>query len=145
MTLDLHETAAARLRSVNQRYTASRRALVEVLSAGSAPSTIPEMLASRPGAPQSSTYRNLAVLEQAGVVRRLVTNDAFARFELAEDLTEHHHHLVCSVCGAVDDFSAPPAVERSLARVMADVASSSGFRAEYHRLDLIGTCARCDR
>ena len=35
--------------------------------------------------PQSSAYRNLAVLEQAGVIRRVITDDDFARFELDED------------------------------------------------------------
>lgn len=30
-------------------------------------------------------YRNLGVLERAGVAVRIVTNDEFARFELAED------------------------------------------------------------
>ena len=51
-------------------------------------------------------YRNLVVLEQAGVVRRVTSTDDFARYELAEDLTEHHHHLICSSCGTVDDFTA---------------------------------------
>ena len=37
---------------------------------------------------QSSAYRNLVVLEQAGAVNRIVTADDFARFELAQDLTE---------------------------------------------------------
>ncbi len=143
MAVDLHETAASRLRDVDQRYTPNRRAVIEVLAVAPAPLTIPEIVMSRPGIPQSSAYRNLAVLEQAGVVRRLVTSDAFARFELAEDLTEHHHHLVCSVCGAVEDFSAPSGLERSIAKVMASAGRSSGFDAAYHRLDFVGTCARC--
>jgi Fe2+ or Zn2+ uptake regulation protein len=88
-------------------------------------------------------YRNLATLEQAGAVHRIVTNGDFARYELAEDLTEHHHHLICSRCGDVSDFTAPPALEASLGRAMASVADATGFAPAHHRLDLIGTCARC--
>lgn len=143
MPAELHETVAGRLRSVGQRYTTGRRALVELLAGSGQPLTIPEVVAGGPDrVPQSSAYRNLAVLEQAGVVHRIVTSGDFARYELAEDLTEHHHHLICSSCGGVEDFTAPPALERTLHKVMAD-AGDTGFTAESHRLDLIGTCADC--
>jgi Fe2+ or Zn2+ uptake regulation protein len=93
--------------------------------------------------PQSSAYRNLAVLEQAGTVHRVVTSADFARYELAEDLTEHHHHLICSSCGQVEDFTAPPALERSLHRAVSAMEGETGFSALHHRLDLIGTCRSC--
>ena len=65
------------------------------------------MLAGKTGLPQSSIYRNLSVLEQAGVVRRVITEDEFARYELTEAFTEHHHHLICSNCGKVEDVTIP--------------------------------------
>ena len=140
---ELHTTAAERLRVDDQRYTASRRALVEALVAADRPPTIPELLTARPGLAQSSAYRNLAVLEQVGVVRRIVTSDEHARFELAEDLTGHHHHLVCGGCGRVDDFTVSPSLERSLDAALARVAEETGFAVDHHRLDLVGTCASC--
>lgn len=143
MTVDLHETAAGRLRAVGQRYTSSRRAIVTLLSEAGAPQSIPALLAGDRPLPQSSAYRNLTVLEQAGVVRRLSTLSEFASFELAEDLTAHHHHLVCSACGRVEDFTAPSSLERSLGRVAALVNGDTGFVADHHRLDLVGTCAAC--
>ncbi|HSP05409.1 MAG TPA: transcriptional repressor, partial [Acidimicrobiales bacterium] len=93
MTAELHDIATARLRTTGQRYTTRRRALVEVLDQADGPLTIPPILALARSLAQSSAYRNRAVLEQAEVVHRLVTNDDVARYELAEDLTEHHHHL----------------------------------------------------
>jgi Fe2+ or Zn2+ uptake regulation protein len=143
MTADLDATATARLRAVGQRYTANRRAVVAVLAAAGQPLAIPEILEARPGLAQSSLYRNLAVLEQAGVVHRIVTSAEFARFELAEDLTEHHHHLICSACGAVEDFTAPAGLERTMSRVMTDVARATGFAPDRHRIDLVGRCSRC--
>lgn len=139
----MHTEVAQRLRRLGQRYTAGRRTIVELLDDGAHPRTIPEILAAGRGLAQSSAYRNLAVLEQAGVVHRLVTNTEFARYELAEDLTSHHHHLICSTCGGVEDFTAPTGLERSLGKAMAEVTEATGFSPEHHRLDLIGTCSTC--
>jgi Fe2+ or Zn2+ uptake regulation protein len=142
MSAELHATVGMRLRGVGQRYTTQRRALVDLLAGARHPLSIPDVLTLEPGLAQSSVYRNLAVLEQAGVVRRVVATD-FARYELAEDLTEHHHHLICSECGSVEDFTASSQVESSVARAITDIADRTGFTPEHHRLDLIGVCAAC--
>ena len=140
---ELHEIAAVRLRHSGQRYTASRRAIVGVLAAAGRPLTIPEVLAKDDGLALSSAYRNLAVLEQAHVVDRIVTSDDHARYELAEDLTGHHHHLVCVECGAVEDFELPHGLEKELGGALRRTARKAGFDADHHRLDLVGRCKRC--
>jgi Fe2+ or Zn2+ uptake regulation protein len=139
----LRERAAAKLRSHHQRLTAGREQLIEALAAADRPLTIPEILRRRRGLAQSSVYRNLVVLEEAGVVHRLVTHDEFARYELADDLTGHHHHLVCATCGRVEDVPATDALEKSLATAVERAERTSGFRTYHHRLDLVGVCARC--
>jgi Fe2+ or Zn2+ uptake regulation protein len=140
---DLHVIVGAKLRSTGQRYTAKRRALVARLQRARQPVAITEILGHGRELAQSSVYRNLAVLEHAHVVRRVHTGEDFARYELAEDLTGHHHHLVCSNCGAVEDVTIPSRLERSMERALGEVASSTGFAAVSHRLDLIGTCRAC--
>ena len=143
MQPELHTTVAERLRQVGQRYTRQRRALVELLSDADHPLSIPDILLRENGLAQSSVYRNLAVLAQANAVHRVVTTDDFARYELVEDLSHHHHHLICSSCGGVEDFTASPQVERTVARAISQVASTTGFSPEHHRLDLIGVCSAC--
>jgi Fe2+ or Zn2+ uptake regulation protein len=143
-TSDLHEMAAVRLGALDQRYTRGRRAIVEVLARADAPLSIPQLLERDRSLAQSSAYRNLAELEHAGIVHRIVTADEFSRYELAEDLTEHHHHhLICSHCGDVRDFTVSPALEQDLDRALARIAGAHGFVADHHRLDLVGTCATC--
>jgi Fur family ferric uptake transcriptional regulator len=139
----LHDEVANRLRTQAQRLTPSRRQIVDVLAAASGPLTLPEILGAREGLAQSSAYRNLVVLEEAGVVHRMMTRDDFARYELAEDLTGHHHHLVCANCGRVEDLPATPAVEQSVAAAVDEAARRAGFRTQHHRLDLVGLCAEC--
>ena len=143
MSDDLHRIVADRIRADGQRYTAQRQDLVALLDEVDQPLTIPQLLEHRPGLAQSSAYRNLAVLEKAGVVHRIVTTDEFARYELAEDLTHHHHHLICSSCGDVTDFEVPEAMEDELEAALATVARRTGFRVRHHRLDLVGTCPDC--
>ena len=139
----LHETVSVLLHAQQQRLTTARRLIVDVLDAADRPLTIPEILDAQPLLAQSSAYRNLVVLEQAHVVHRLVTHADFARYELAEDLTGHHHHLVCSNCGRIEDVPATPAVERSVAVAIDEASKRAGFRTEHHRLDLVGLCANC--
>jgi len=140
---DLHELAALRLSGLDQRYTRARRALVDVLAAADAPLAIPQLLDRDRSLAQSSAYRNLTVLERAGVVHRIVTADEFARYELAEDLTGHHHHLICSACGDVRDVTMPPELESQLDRALGRIAGEHDFAADHHRLDLVGTCPSC--
>ena len=140
---DLDRTALLRLRHIGQRYTDNRRTIVTVLATSGSPLTIPEILLARPELAQSSAYRSLVTLEQAGVVQKLVTNDEWARFELAEDLTEHHHHQICSQCGSVRDFTISARLELSIDEALAKVAEATGFRLQHHRLDLIGLCQSC--
>ncbi|WP_420638598.1 Fur family transcriptional regulator [Candidatus Poriferisocius sp.] len=137
------EEVAERLRQADQRYTSGRRRLVSVLQRAEGPVTITQILAADRSLAQSSVYRNLAILEQVGVVTCIVTRDDFSRYELAEHLTEHHHHLICSSCGDVADFSLDNWAEASLDRALHQAAGRFGFAIDTHRLDLLGTCAAC--
>ncbi|MCX6510159.1 MAG: Fur family transcriptional regulator [Actinobacteria bacterium] len=141
--IDVHDTADERLRRDGQRYTANRRVLIDALSTADRPVTVLELIEVAPGMAQSSAYRNLSVLEDAGVVRRLVTADDTSRYELAEDLTGHHHHLICESCGSVIDIDVPDELEEDVTSFSSAVAESHGFRIEHHRLDLIGVCPSC--
>jgi Fe2+ or Zn2+ uptake regulation protein len=145
LSSEFEHRIAARLRAVSQRLTANRRAVIQVLSEAGQPLTMPEILRARRGLAQSSVYRTLTVLEQAAVVRRVLTDGDFARYELAEDLTEHHHHLMCANCGAVEDVIAPSRLERSVDDAAAAMAESRGYEPRSHRLDIVGLCPRCAR
>jgi Fe2+ or Zn2+ uptake regulation protein len=106
--------------------------------------SISNIAAELPDVPRSSAYRHLVDLQGAGVVRRIAAEDEFARFELAEDLTEHHHHLLCITCGRVIDVTPTPAFEGIVAKMVKQLAAQRGFRATAHTLDVIGHCANCE-
>ncbi len=141
---DLHDAVAQILRGHGQRYTPARRAVVEALERADRPVTLPEILADNDDLAQSSAYRNLAELVDVGVVRRIITSDEYSHFEITDQLTgEHHHHLICTVCGAVEDFTVPNELEDLIDRASRVVARDQQWAVENHRLDLVGRCAGC--
>ena len=140
----IHDEVADLLRRADQRYTKGRRRLVDALLAGAAPMTIAQILRHDERLAQSSVYRNLVILEQVGAVVRIVTRDDYARYELTERLTDHHHHhLICSNCGDVADFALTARIESSLEAALRRAARSANFAVDGHRLDLVGQCADC--
>jgi Fe2+ or Zn2+ uptake regulation protein len=142
VSADVHTAVAARLQTADGRYTRTRRHLVELLAEAGQPLTVTEICA-QSGLPLSSVYRNLGVLEEAGIVHRLAGHDEFARFERPEELVGHHHHLACSSCGAMTDVRLPPDVEAELDRALTRLARKERFAIDTHRLDVVGRCSAC--
>ena len=140
---DIHDIAERKLATINQRYSSRRRRLVEALDRADHPLIATDIVAIDDDLPQSSVYRNLAVLEAAGVVVKVLTNGDRAAFELAEELKGHHHHLVCVQCGLVLDIDVPNEVEQILDTGVAELVSQAGFVLVGHRLDLLGRCGNC--
>jgi Fur family ferric uptake transcriptional regulator len=140
---DLHHIVEGRLRRVDLRYTAGRRSIVDALVDMGGPASIEDLAQLLPGLARSSAYRHLVDLQTAGVVQRIAADDSFGRFELSEDLTGHHHHLLCSGCGRVTDVTPSPAFERNLSRHLDELARSQGFSPLGHRVDVVGLCDRC--
>ena len=140
---ELDRAVSERLAEHDLRYTSGRRQIVKGLRSAGGPVTLPELLEIASDLAQSSAYRNLSLMEEAGVVRRLVHGGDYAHYELAEELTEHHHHLICESCGLVLDFTLQPNVEHTLDKAFDQLAESEGFVPRHHVIDVYGRCARC--
>lgn len=147
---DVHVEAARRFVQHGQRYSSKRRAIVSMLETSDRPLTINEILQlskkfnnANNAIVQSSLYRNLVVLEEVGVVQKVVSTDENGRYELNEAILGHHHHLLCSECGDVRDVVIPEHLEKKLDNELGRIAKRSGFKLGQHRLDLIGRCQKC--
>ena len=140
---DVHDAVAEQLKGRQQRYTALRRKIVDTLGGADDPLTINDLQRAAKGVALSSLYRNLSILEECSVVTRIMTSNGSAIFELAESLSEHHHHLVCSRCGLVRDIVVPESIEHGLDRQLVKLARKEGFTFRHHQLDVIGTCGKC--
>lgn len=126
-----------RLQGIGHRVTATRRAVLEAMSASPRPFTIEEICDAAPGVGRATVFRTVKLLQESEVLCRVVLEDGGIRYQLAR--SEHHHHLVCSNCGGVQEFSEPELdslIERS--------AGANGFQLEGHSLELYGMCAACN-
>jgi Fur family ferric uptake transcriptional regulator len=133
-----------RLSTRGVRYTGGRRQVVTALQDSDGPKSAAELHAELAGeVPVSSIYRTLAVLEEAGVVEPHHSARGITRYEIAEWLAGHHHHLVCVKCGAVEDIALPKDMERQLERLVGEVSELSSFSASGHSLEVDGHCPRC--
>jgi Fur family ferric uptake transcriptional regulator len=82
-----------------------------------------------------TVYRNLELLAEMGTIQKLELAGAQARFD---GNPGRHHHVRCTCCGRVDDFSGAPL---DLAKLRHN--DSSGYRLLAYRLELMGVCPRC--
>ena len=135
---------AARLRRAGQRH--DRRAAGSSSRPWPAPivrSPRPSCRRRRPGchrAPRTGTWRSSSRSGSCTGYSAATSSPGSSspRSSPATTIT-----MVCVSCGAVEDFEAPQRVEQGSPTPSASSCPRPGFRAESHRLDLLGTCANC--
>ncbi len=140
---DVHDAVRRRLAELDIRYTHGRKAAVMAMQRSSGPLSAAELHGQVEGVPLSSLYRTLTILDDSGVVQKHHDADGVARFELAEWLAGHHHHLVCRTCGAVEDVELGSDAEILLDDLAEALAVHAGFRPEGHLLEVVGVCEEC--
>ncbi len=143
-TPTLDREVERRLTEAEVRYTKGRRVVIRALAEADGPRSAAEL--SRvigDSVPLSSLYRSLAVLEEAGVLAPHFSSPGLTRYELAEWLTGHHHHLVCVCCGSVQDVAIGDGVEQRLRKIVSDIANTASFSELNHALEIEGHCVGC--
>ena len=143
-TASLDREVANRLGERDVRYTSGRRAVVGALAMADGPMSAAELHAAAGGrVPLSSIYRSLTVLEEAGVLAPHHGAKGLTRYELAEWLGGHHHHLICIECGSVEDVDVADRHEVEVHRIVDDISAAASFTPLNHALEIEGRCARC--
>lgn len=133
-----------RLTDSGIRYSSGRKAVIRALSSADGPRSAAELhrdLAK--DVPLSSLYRSLSVLTDAEVLSTHHGSRGVTRYELAEWLNGHHHHLVCLSCGTVDDITPPPDLEADLESVVTSLTVAGRFSPKGHALEIEGFCSEC--
>ena len=143
-TPTLDRQVERRLADADVRYTKGRRVVIGALAEADGPRSAAELSQIiGESVPLSSLYRSLAVLEEAGVLAPHYSSPGLTRYELAEWLSGHHHHLVCIACGRVQDLEADETIEQRLQEIVADVARAASFTELNHALEIEGHCVQC--
>jgi len=122
------------------RSTAPRRAVAAAAAAFGSAFTA-EALALRvrseaPGVSIATVYRSIAAMTASGFLTPVGERDGAALYACCGE-AGHHHHVVCTACGAT--AHAPCPVDES----GLTSAAPDGFVVTSHEVRLYGLCARC--
>jgi Fur family transcriptional regulator, ferric uptake regulator len=132
------EEHAARLQERGYRLTEPRRVIIAALRDAGRYCTASQLYERLRGRTVglASVYRTLELLADLGLAERRA--EAAGETGYLYCSPRHHHHVVCTACGAVREIDACPGVE--LARA---VERETGFRVDRHTLDFYGLCGDC--
>lgn len=124
------------------RSTSQRRLIVDTFLEGSSHITIDDLLAEVRGHDRgigyATVYRTLKLLAECGVASERRFGDGLSRYELADDATAHHDHLICLSCGTIVEFEEP-----RIEVIQEEVAARHDFELTSHKHEMYGRCSSC--
>ena len=128
------------LRQRGYKLTPQRRAVLKVIAHNHdhlTPTAIYERVRREyPGIGLVTVYRTLEILSELGLICEVHAGGG--RSYLLRRPTEHHHHLICSECGLVADFTGC-----DLGKLERRLSQQTGFETEGHLLEFFGRCPDC--
>jgi len=90
-----------------------------------------------PSVGQTTVYRTLRLLTDAGLAREVRFGDGRAHYE-HNYKHQHHDHMICSECGKIIEFYSP-----QLEAIQDAMAAKHKFELTSHLLRMIGICVDC--
>lgn len=131
------------------RWTVPREAILEFLSKSSKHMSAKEIYASlyksHPGMGLTTVYRTLELLAQMGLITKLTLGDGKSRYEFKSgEKKDHHHHLICTECGKIIDYTEFLNEELELVEKTEErLAKKYDFKITDHNIEFLGLCKKC--
>jgi len=88
---------------------------------------------------QTTVYRTLKILTEAGLAREVRFGDGRTHYE-HNYKHQHHDHMICSECGKIIEF-----FSAELEAIQDQMAAKHDFEIRQHLLRMIGVCSECRR
>jgi Fur family ferric uptake transcriptional regulator len=123
------------LEARGHRMTASRIAVVAAAFAARGHFTAEDLVRQVRGVGRATVFRTLRLLLEEDVICRVLLEDNSLRYRVSR--VGHHHHLVCTACGEVSDFT------ECADDLIRELARRSDYRIEGHWLEVYGLCPKC--
>jgi Fe2+ or Zn2+ uptake regulation protein len=118
------------------RRTATRVAVTGRIEQLSGAFTAEQLCRDLPTVGRATVYRTIRHLVDAGALCKLPLLDGAPMYSIAR--IEHHHHTICSRCGAVGEFR-----DSTVERVMRSLAKEIDGEITGHRMEIFITCNSC--
>lgn len=131
-----------KLRQNGYKITPQRQEILKTLQTVPGPQSVEDIhrqITGRyPNMSLDTVYRNIAVLQDLGIVSKLNFQDGKNRFEI-NYADKHHHHLVCLKCGVIEAVEICPFNTLDQQRI----AREKKFEITGHSFEIFGHCANC--
>jgi len=131
------------LRKRGYKFTSQRRAVLNAIAQSRehlTPAAIYEKVRrEHPSIGLVTIYRTLEILEELGLICEVHVGGSCRSYSMRRP-SEHHHHMVCSDCGAVIDF-----VDCDLDELEQKLSQETGFEIDGHLLEFLGRCQNCKK
>jgi len=131
------------------RWTMPREVILNLLSRTSKHMSAKEIYAALhrmyPGIGLTTVYRTLDLLYRMGLIHKMDIGDGQSRYEFRSgEKKEHHHHLICTKCGKIIDYSDFIDEELELVnKVEKNLAQKYNFLVQDHNIEFYGLCEKC--
>ncbi|MDH4217808.1 MAG: transcriptional repressor [Candidatus Aminicenantes bacterium] len=131
------------------RWTIPREAILDLLKRTSqhmsAKDVYTALYRMYPGIGLTTVYRTLDLLVRMGLINKFAFGDGQSRYEFkSEDKKGHHHHVICSECGKIIDYSDFLEDELELVRKTEKRLSEKyNFNVLGHNIEFYGLCEKC--
>jgi len=86
----------------------------------------------------ATVYRTLRILQDCEIVAERRFEGGASLYELVNDT--HHDHLICVECKTIIEFD-----DETVEVAQEKIAQRFGFELHYHRHELYGLCAKCQK
>ena len=139
----------AKLRDWGYRMTVPRQAILDLLNRSSKHLSAEDIYLTvhrtYPGISLGTVYRTLELLGHMGIINKFEFGDGRSRYELSEGpQSKHHHHLFCTKCGAIIDYTDFVNEEVKLVNKIEEALSKKyNFKINTHQFHFYGLCEKC--
>lgn len=82
-----------------------------------------------------TVYRNLTILEEQGLVKRIENGATFDRFDA---YVMPHYHFICEECGAISDLEVE--IDENINKLATKLTP---YTIKWHKIDFYGICNSC--
>ncbi len=138
-----------RFREAGFRLTLPRQVILDILTQNPRHLSAEEVFLlvhkNYPGIGLATVYRTLDLLTQMGLVFKFDFGDGRSRYELADETMKvHHHHLVCTRCARIINYSDLAEKEKKFIKELeAELSKKYKFKINSHQLHFYGLCEKC--
>lgn len=137
----IYRQIEAYLRDRRYKLTGARKEIIRIFTETREPLAVQDVHRQLcdTAADLASIYRSINLFCELGILTKLDFHDKQYRYELSDVFVPHHHHLICTNCGSIENI-----FEQCLpAGFEEQIHTRRGFEVTSHILEFYGVCESC--